>query len=100
MDYLLITEQQAQKKYNSLPDKIRNILDSENNVMAVGQICRQHHLDDERILMVNQLVALILLGFVSPNDFRQEIIDNLHLNYQHANDIAKEIHEKIFAPIR
>ena len=100
MDYLLITEQQAQKKYNSLPDKIRNILDSENNVVAVGQICRQHHLDDERILIVNQLVALILLGFVSPNDFRQEIINNLHLNYQHSDDIAKEIYEKIFAPIR
>src|SRR3989344_313231 len=100
MDYSLFTEQQAQKKYNSLPDKIRNILDSENNVVAVGQICRQHHLDDERILIVNQLVALILLGFVSPNDFRQEIINNLHLNYQHSDDIAKEIYEKIFAPIR
>jgi len=100
MDYSLIVEQQVQKKYNSLPDKIRNILDSENNVMTVGQICRQHHLDDERILMVNQLIALILLGFISANDFQQEIMDNLHLNYQHANDVAKEIHEKILAPIR
>ncbi|MEK7635894.1 MAG: hypothetical protein AAB405_02270 [Patescibacteria group bacterium] len=100
MDYSLITEQQAQKKYNSLPDKIRNVLDSENSVMTVGQICRKHHLDDERILIVNQLVALILLGFVSPNDFSQEIMDNTHLNYQHSDDIAKEIYEKIFAPIR
>lgn len=100
MDYLLITEQQVQKKYNSLPDKIRNVLDLENNVMVVEQICRQHHLDDERILIVNQLIALILLGFVSPNDFRQEIMDNTHLNYQHSDDITKEIYEKIFALIR
>lgn len=100
MDYSLITEQQAQKRYDSLPDKIRSVLDSESNVMAVGQICRQHHLDDERILMINQLITMILLGFVSANDFRQEVMDNLHLNYQHSNDIAKEVHEKIFAPIR
>lgn len=100
MDYSLITEQQSQKKYYSLSDKIRSVLDSESSVMTVGQIYQKHHLDDERILIINQLVALILLGFVSPNDFRQEIMDNTHLNYQHSDDIAKEIYEKIFAPIR
>lgn len=100
MDYSLLTEQQLQKRYYSLSRKIRDVLDSENNLKIIHQICRAHQLnDDEKILIVEQLVGLILLGFVSADDLSLEISENIHLNRRHSDDIAFEINRKIFAPI-
>ncbi len=101
MDYSLFTEQQLQKKYYFLPKNIKAILDSENNIEIARQICRVHHLNDEgKILIVEQLIGLILLGFVSADDLSREISENIHLNKQHADDISLEINRKIFAPIK
>lgn len=101
MDYSLLTEQQLQKRYYSLSQKIRDVLDSENNLESIRQICRIHHLNDnEKILIVEQLVGLILLGFVPVNDFSREISENIYLNKQHADDIAADINRKIFLLIR
>ncbi|MEK9168423.1 MAG: hypothetical protein AAB698_01330 [Patescibacteria group bacterium] len=100
MDYSLLTEQQLQKRYYSLPEKLKDILDSENNLKIIHQICRAHQLnDDEKILIIEQLVGLILLGFVSADDLSREISENLHLNHRHSDDIAFEMNRKIFAPI-
>ena len=101
MDYSLLTEQQLQKKYYFLPENIKAVLDSENNIETARQICRAHHLnDEEKILIIEQLIGLILLGFVSADDLSREISENIHLNKKHADDISSEINRKIFAPIK
>lgn len=100
MDYSLITKDQIQKRFYSLPAKIRDVLNSESSIESLRQICRNHHLDSERILIVEQLVGLIFLGFVSPNELKKEIIENLHLNDKHSSDIVNEINQKTFASIR
>ncbi len=101
MDYSLLTEQQLQKRYYSLSQKIRDVLESENNLKIIHQICRAHQLnDDEKILIVEQLIGLILLGFVSADDLSREIGENIHLNHRHSDDVASEIDRKIFTSIR
>ena len=101
MDYSLLTEQQLQKKYYFLPENIKAVLDSENNMEIARQICRAHHLnDEEKVLIVEQLIGLILLGFVSADDLSREISENIHLNKKHADDISSEINRKIFALIK
>jgi hypothetical protein len=100
MDYSLLTEQQIQKRFDSLPKEIKNVLDSKNDIEIVRQICRNHYLDEERTLMVEQLTGLVLLGFVLPDELSREISKNLNLNIKHSADIAAEIDRKIFAPIR
>src|SRR3989344_3625293 len=101
MDYSLLTEQQLQKKYYFLPENIKAVLDSENNIETARQICRAHHLnDEEKVLVVEQLIGLILLGFVPADDLSREISENIHLNKKHADDISSEINRKIFASIK
>ena len=101
MNYSLLTEQQFQKKYYFLPENIKAVLDSENNIETARQICRAHHLnDEEKVLVVEQLIGLILLGFVPADDLSREISENIHLNKKHADDISSEINRKIFASIK
>ena len=101
MNYSLLTEQQFQKKYYFLPENIKAVLDSENNMETARQICRAHHLnDEEKVLVVEQLIGLILLGFVPADDLSREISENIHLNKKHADDISSEINRKIFASIK
>ena len=101
MDYSLITEQQFQKRFDILPDILKDALSSESDIKSVRQICRAHYLnDEEKILIVEQLTGLVILGFVLPDDLSQEISENLHLDKKHVDDIASEIDRKIFSPIK
>jgi len=100
MDYSLFTEQQVQRRYNSLPDNLRDILDSESVIENTRQICRAHYLDEDKALIVEQLMGLIILGFVSVDELSQEIQENIHLNHRHADEFSQEIDKKIFSPIK
>ncbi|MEK7087354.1 MAG: hypothetical protein AAB958_01485, partial [Patescibacteria group bacterium] len=100
MDYSLITEQQLQKRLYTLPNNLKDVLDSENNIEVMRKICKAHFLDEEKTLIVEQLIGLILLGFVLIDEFSQEISRNLHLNKKHSDDIAREISNRIFASIK
>ena len=95
-----LTEQQILKRFDILPKHIKEFLTAGNNIDAVRQICTFHHFDTERTLMVEELVGLVILGFLSLTELSQKISETLHLNRKHSDDIAMEINRKIFAPIR
>jgi len=108
MDYSLITEQETEERANELPRNIINLLNSEETKTILNQISRFHYLNAERTQALEQLVGLVLLGFVSVNELAKEINENLFLNHEHANALAKEIrlkllnyvkNELIYAPI-
>lgn len=101
MDYSSLTERQIQKRYYSLPDNIRDVLESEKEIETIRKICREHHLvGEEKTLIVEQLAGLVLLGFISADDLGREISENIHLNRQHSGDIVSEISGRIFSPIK
>ncbi|HDH31293.1 MAG TPA: hypothetical protein ENH26_00790 [Candidatus Wolfebacteria bacterium] len=100
MNYSLLTEQQFQKRFNSLPENIKDVLTSENNAETIRRICQSHYLKKEKTLMIEQLIGLVLLGFVPLDKMSQEISENLHLDNKNSNDIADEFDRKIFTPIR
>lgn len=97
---LQLTEQQIQKRFDSLPKNIRDALTSEINTQTILQICQSHYLDEEKTSIIEQLAGLTLLGFVSQEEIKREISENLNLKHKHSEDIAREIDRKIFAPIR
>ncbi len=100
MDYSILTEEQIQKRYDSLPIKLRDISDSENAIEMVRQLCRTHHLDEDRVLIIEQLIGLVILGFISVEELSQEIQENIHLNPRHSAELSQEINRKIFSPIK
>ena len=100
MDYSLITEQQFQKRIYDLPSILKNALNSESIMGTIGHICQSHYFDSEKTLIIEQLTALVLSGFVATEDMSKEIAENLELNKQLADSIYQEIDRKIFLSLK
>jgi hypothetical protein len=98
----LITEVELNRRLATLPDKLKESLESERNVTIVAQICAKNRIaDEEKILIINQIVGLVLLGFVHDYDVAAEINDELDLNNpQFSKAIGDELSAKIFDPIK
>jgi len=100
MNYSLITEQQFQKRVYNLPSILKNALYSESVMGVIRHICQSHYFDDDKTLIVEQLTALVLSGFVALEDMSKEIAENLGVNKQLADSIYQEIDKKIFLSLK
>ena len=98
----LITENELKKRFDSLPAKLRDLLSNKQSYQAVVKICQNHHLvDEEKILIIQQLVALIIFGFIHLEDLAREIDEALVLNnHKLSKSLADEIDSKVFGPLK
>ncbi len=95
-----ITKQQANERYEIIPNVLKEALFSMRNANEVYNICQSHHLPEEKIPMVSRLTGRVIFGFIHFGDLAKEIRLTLNLNSEIANSISREIDRKIFAPIR
>ena len=99
MNFSILTETHLIERYENLPDKLSGMLFAEETAALVKKIAIAHHLDAERTFRLSQLIALVLMGFVSRGEITLQLTENLFLNYRHAGEIAEELNEKIFTPV-
>ncbi len=97
---LKISKQQALKRWDTLPDNLKEALFSEYNAETLWRICESQHLSDDKIEKVATLTGDVILGFLHPEDLGQEIRKDINVAVEVANTIASEIDRKIFAPIK
>lgn len=102
MDLTLLSKNLIEERFGSMPQNLRNAIESEDLTTTIKRICIARNLkeDDERVEIIIQLAGLILLGFLSRDDFAREIEANTHLNYRLSAAIAGEIDQEIFDPIQ
>ncbi len=101
MNFALLTEPELNKRFDSLPDNIWSLLESEELDSTITQICSKNYLKDEdRIVKLKQLVLLVLLGFIKLDGLVVELESNLHINPSLAAVLNREINKAVFEPIR
>ncbi|GEM_PF-6122542 len=100
MNYSLITDQQFQKRVYGLPNNLKNALNSGSVMGTIGHICQAHYFDNEKTLIIEQLTALVLSGFVAIEDMSKEIAENLEVNKQLADSLYQEIDKKILLSLK
>jgi hypothetical protein len=98
----LITEQELDKRFDTLSSKLKEVLTSERTLNIVDQICKKNNItDEEKVLIIHQIVGLVILGLVHPYDLGSEINDALSLeNPKFSNAITEELNAKVFLPIK
>lgn len=96
------TEEILRRRHDSLPETLLSASDSPTNLSVVEEVARNHNVvDEEKILIMQQLVGLVIMGFVHSYDISREINDALALNNPKlAASVADELNAKIFAPIK
>lgn len=99
-DYSHLTFELLSERYEEIPERFRELLEADATKSLLARIGAQHSLDHERQRMLEQLVGLVFLGFLSPDELAGELNDKLFLNFVHARALAREIDEHLFAPNR
>jgi hypothetical protein len=97
-----LTEKNIEKRFGILPPALKKALTSDANQKMALRICQDNQINnEEEILIVQQLAALVILGFLHPDDLGDEINDELALgDPQRADAIAEDFNAKLFSPLR
>jgi len=99
MDYSLLTEQKISEKYNGLPQNLKDVVSSADTSVIIGNIATKYRLDEEKTATLIQLVGLVILGFVSFEDMKEEMKETIDISPQFIPLVADEIRQKIFSPV-
>ena len=98
---LELSEQQISKKFESLPENLKEMLLSPTTFETVRRICWDHYLNtEEKISIVSTTTGKVIMGFLHPDDLRGELQEILGVDIRVAASITREINNKILSPIR
>ena len=99
IDFSKITEQKISEKFQGLPQDLKDVLSSADTSVIIGNIATKYRLDEEKTAMLIQLVGLVILGFVSFENMKEEMKETIDISSQFIPLIADEIRQKIFSPV-
>lgn len=95
-----IDEETILKRYESLPDDLKEALMGVATADAIYEIGRKANLNVEKIGTLAEEIGLIILGFVPSENFISDLKKVLEANEEKASAIAAEVNERVFIPIR
>ena len=94
-----ITEQKITEKYERLSQDLKDVLSSVKTSTAIESIATKYRLNEEKTTMLTQLVGLVILGFASFENMKEEMKETIDINLPIIPLIADEIRQKIFLPV-
>lgn len=95
-----INEETILKRYESLPDDLKEALMGVSTADAIYEIGRKSNLNVEKIGALAEEVGLIILGFTPSANFISDLKTALGVDEEKASEIANEINQRVFLSIR
>ena len=91
---------QIQTRMAELPEDVRAAVQSADFGNKVHTIGTKHQLHIDQIGLLEDEVLLVMLAFSDPEEFVQNLVEQLHVQEDVANIIADEVSNDILLPIR
>ncbi len=95
-----ITQEQALKRWDALPDNIREALCSEVNSDFIWKTCEGEHIANEKIYTIAKIAGYVLMGLIHSDDMPKEISSAINIDLRIADLITKTISARIFIPLQ
>ncbi|TSC68476.1 MAG: hypothetical protein G01um101456_631 [Parcubacteria group bacterium Gr01-1014_56] len=94
------SKEDMQKRLDSLPSEIKNLLYSSEVDVIVQQIGAKNklHLDQTGFLLAE--INEVMTGFTESKDFPNSLVTTLQIDQQKAEAIAKDVDDMLFTKIR
>jgi len=89
--------------YQNAPEKIQEWVDSFESSDLLAQIAANHGIDNGKGVGNRELGRLsgqVLVGMLHPKDFVPSLVEKLNVPKEKAQEIAKEVNQKIFSPVK
>lgn len=95
-----IDKEKINEAYKKLPEEMKAILVSDETSEFVMNLGKKYQLHVDQTGALSNAIILIMVGLMRPNEFIPAVAKNLNIETDKAQQIAKEINDQIFAPIR
>jgi len=95
----IITKDQVLTAYNSAPDLVRATFNDEATTQTLVELQAKFQIQVDSASILGKEVGYLLLGLTDPNTFTNRL-KNSGFSEQVVTEIAKEITQKIFVPLR
>lgn len=93
-------EKKIGERISELPQDIRNAIDSVDLDLFIQQVGTNHALHIDQIGALQDETLMVMLGFSKPEEFVQNLTNKLRVAPDVAANIAGEVSQKVFLPIR
>jgi hypothetical protein len=96
----MYTPEQIQKRFESLPEDVKEAISSIDTTNTILEIGRSNSIQIDELGELVDETGLVMLGFTKPSDFVSNIESRLGVSKEIAEKLVKEINEKILLKIR
>lgn len=96
----IYTAEQIQDKLETLPQPLKNLVDSEELFTNIQSIGESAGLGPEQIRELGDTIGLILLGLEPSITFTSQLNERITIPTNKLVDISREVNKKIFDPIK
>jgi len=94
-----ISKEKFWKLYNTLPQELKDALFAEETGDNAEEACKKNNAE-EHLDGVVDFVGQVLLGIISPADFKDVLEKKLGIDPERARKIDQEIFRTIFYPVK
>jgi hypothetical protein len=96
----LYTNEEVNKKYDSLPEEIKDFLYSFEMTSIITKVGEKNALHIDQMDRLNTETGYVMMGLTETKDFPAIIADDLQIDAAKAQAVAKDIEEMLFSKIR
>lgn len=93
-------EEEFDTIYDALPEDVKEAMTAVNTVNILTAMKSKYNLHIDQLGELSGEVGLLMVGAVRPQEFIGKIEASLHIPRETAKQIATEVNEKIFRPVR
>jgi len=87
--------------YKELPKELQEATYSEEVAHNIHEICTKNGVTNEDIIIeVTKHIGYAFIGVLPPNEFQKVLVEEVKLNKTVAKEIAQEINDSVFLPIK
>ena len=88
------------EKYLDLPEDVQKAMFSSTTSDAIFEIGKKYDLIIDKMGELADETGLVMLGITKPNEFIRNLENRLGVPAKKAKEIAEDINQKVFSPIR
>lgn len=95
-----ISPQQARQRWDIVSESIRAVMVAPESSLLIEKIGEAEHIPKEKNSEISRIASYVLLGFIHPEEMKQEIQERLGIDPRVAQSIADALQSRLFAPLK
>jgi len=100
MEKKLFSPEETKKKFDALPQGVKDLLYSFEMTSIITKIGEKHALHIDQMDTLNNETAQVMLGLTDTSEFPEILVEDLGVDKELADAIARDINDLLFTKVR